>query len=151
MVCSVQTVHLSCVKISTICKRNEMSFRLSLITLEYDRVQLKRFMSLWYVRRKPCTYLVSKLALSPNEPKRVSTRARHLGVPSGVSKMIYEPMVLWRKSCTYLAPTLALSLNGPKRDSTLPTSPRCSIECDQNDFQGYGMFGANRVAIVRQD
>jgi hypothetical protein len=34
MVCPAQTVHLSCVKISTISKQTEMSFRLSLITLE---------------------------------------------------------------------------------------------------------------------
>jgi hypothetical protein len=76
---------------------------------------------------------------------------RHLGVPSGVSKMISEPMVLWRKSCTYLAPTLTLSPNRSKWDSTLPTSPRSSSGCDQNDFWGYGMFGANHAPIVRQD
>jgi hypothetical protein len=32
MVGSVQTVHLSCVKISTISKLTEMSFQLSLVT-----------------------------------------------------------------------------------------------------------------------
>jgi hypothetical protein len=31
MVCSMQIMHLSCVKISTIAKRTEMSFHLSLI------------------------------------------------------------------------------------------------------------------------
>jgi hypothetical protein len=73
MVCSVQTVHLSSVKISTISKRTEMSFCLSLITLEYHRVHLKLFLSLWYVPRKPCTYLASRLGLSPNGPKWAST------------------------------------------------------------------------------
>jgi hypothetical protein len=47
MVCSAQTVHLSCVKISTISKRNEASFHLSLITLEYHQVRPKQFLSLW--------------------------------------------------------------------------------------------------------
>jgi hypothetical protein len=75
MVCSVQTVHLSCVKISTISKQTETSFRLSLVTWEYHRVPLKRILSLWYVRRKPCTYLASRLALSPKGAKRVSTSA----------------------------------------------------------------------------
>jgi hypothetical protein len=28
---------------------------------------------LWYVWRKPCTYLASRLALSPNRPKWAST------------------------------------------------------------------------------
>jgi hypothetical protein len=31
-ICSVQTVHLSCVKISTISKWNEISFHLRLVT-----------------------------------------------------------------------------------------------------------------------
>ena len=99
----------------------------------------KQFPSLWYVRRKPCTDLAPTLTLSPNGPKRDSTRPtsprssigcvetdfqaygtfntkratilhrrqhclqrdrneishdpRHLGVPSGASKMISEPMV----------------------------------------------------------
>jgi hypothetical protein len=43
-------------------------------------------------------------------------KPRHLVVPSGVYKMISEPMV--RKPCTYLAQTLTLSPNEKKRDST---------------------------------
>jgi hypothetical protein len=34
-----------------------------------------------------------KLPLSPNEPNRAPPKPRHLGVSSGVSKMIDEPMV----------------------------------------------------------
>jgi hypothetical protein len=37
----------------------------------------------------------------------------HLGVPSGVSKLIYEPVAYWHKTCTYLVSSLALSPNGP--------------------------------------
>jgi hypothetical protein len=111
----------------------------------------KQFPSVWYVRRKLCTYLVSRLALSPKGPQRASTWAssptstigyvqnylwaygtfgtncvpilrqdwhylrmnqnelalepRHLGVPSGASKTILEPMVRSAQtvhlSCTY--------------------------------------------------
>jgi hypothetical protein len=35
----------------------------------------KWFMSLWYIRRKPCTYIASRLVLSPNGPKRASSWA----------------------------------------------------------------------------
>jgi hypothetical protein len=35
----------------------------------------KWFASLWYIRRKPCTYFASKLALSPKRPKWSSTWA----------------------------------------------------------------------------
>jgi hypothetical protein len=50
-------------------------------------------MCLWYLLCKPCTYPVSKLALSPNGPNRAPPDPRHLGVPSGAYKMIYEPIV----------------------------------------------------------
>jgi hypothetical protein len=49
MVCSAQIVHLSCLKINTISKWTETSFHLSLVTLEFHRVLLKLFQSLWYV------------------------------------------------------------------------------------------------------
>ena len=75
MVRSAQTVHRSCVKISTISKRTEMSIHLNLITLKYHWVHPKQLLSLWYVRCKPCTNLASRLALSPNGPKRASSCA----------------------------------------------------------------------------
>jgi hypothetical protein len=69
MVCFAQTMHLSCVKISTISKQTETSIHLSLVTLLYHWACPKRFLSLWHVRRKPCSYLASRLALSLNRPK----------------------------------------------------------------------------------
>jgi hypothetical protein len=90
---STQTAQLSCVKITTISKRTRTSFYLSLDIYEYRRVCQKQFLSLWYVWRKPCTYIAPTLTLSPNETKRDSTRPTHLGVPSSASKKIFEPMV----------------------------------------------------------
>jgi hypothetical protein len=92
MVRSVQTVHLCCVKISTIPKWNESSFCLSLVTYEYHWMCLKWFLSLWYVSRKR-TNLAPKLALSPNGPKWDSTWTSRIGLSSGASITISEPMV----------------------------------------------------------
>jgi hypothetical protein len=50
-----------------------MSIHLSLVTSEYHLVRLKRFLSLWYIWRKPRTYLVPTLTLYPNGAKRDST------------------------------------------------------------------------------
>jgi hypothetical protein len=75
MVRSAQTVHLSCVKISNIFEWSGSTFHLSLVTLEYHQVRLKWFLSLWYVWRKSCTYLASRLALSPNDMNQASTWA----------------------------------------------------------------------------
>ena len=138
--CLAQTVHLSCVKISTTSKRTETSFRLSLITYEYHWSHPKRFLSLWYTRRQLCTYLAPTRTLSPNEPKRDSTLPtspcssiapilhrhwlptdqnetphdpRHQGVPSGVSKMISKPMV-----CSAQTVHLSCTKTGSQRTET---------------------------------
>jgi len=67
-------MHLSCTEIKTITKRIKMSFCLMHVTLEYNKVRPKWFLSLWNVRHKLCTYHASILTLSPNAPKGVSTR-----------------------------------------------------------------------------
>jgi hypothetical protein len=112
MVRSAQPVHQSCTYTNTVSKRTEMRFHMTHVTKEFNRVRLKQFSSVWYVQRKPCTFLVSRLTLSPNGPNEFPLEPRHLGVPSSVSIMISEPMVLWRKPCTYLAPILTLSQTG---------------------------------------
>jgi hypothetical protein len=108
-------------------------------------------MSLWYVQCKPCTYLVSGLALSPYEPNRAPPDPHHLGVPSGASKMIYEPLVCFtqteHKSCTD-ANTVSKQI---KWDSTCPTSPRSFNGCFQYYFRAYVTFDANRTPILHQE
>jgi hypothetical protein len=88
-----QTVHLSCVKISTISKRSQTSFHLSLVAKEYHWVRPKQFLSQWYIRCKPCSYIAPALTLSPNVPKWDFTWPTHLGLPSSAFKIIFEPMV----------------------------------------------------------
>jgi hypothetical protein len=67
MVCSVQTVHLSCTDINIVSKWTKMKFHTTHATYEFHWVRPQLFMSLWY--------------------------PRHLGIPLGAFKMIYEPMV----------------------------------------------------------
>ena len=80
MVRPAQTMHLSCTDTNPASKRKEVRFHMTRVTYEFHRVHPKRLPSLWYVRCKPCTYLASRLALSPNGAKRASTRASS---PSG--------------------------------------------------------------------
>ena len=93
MVRSLQTVHLSCIKISTISKQIEPSFHLSLFIQEYQIVHPKWFLRLWCIRCKLCTYLALKLTMSTNRPKQDSICTRHLRVPLGASKLISKHMV----------------------------------------------------------
>jgi hypothetical protein len=52
------------------------------------------FLSLWYVRCNSCTYLASEKHYIKIGQNELSLQARHLGVPSGASKMISEPRLL---------------------------------------------------------
>ena len=84
----------------------------------------------------------------PTDRNKTPHDPRHLGVPSGVSKMISEPMV-----CS--APTVHLSCTDTGSQQTKTrfhrsTSPRSTIGCVQNDFRAYGMFGANHAPILHQ-
>jgi hypothetical protein len=104
IVCSVQTVHLSCTNTNTVSKRTKTRFHTTHVTYEFRRVRPKLFMMYWCIQCKPRTYLASKFALSPNRPNRAPPDPCHQGVPSGASKMIYEPMVhltqTEHRSCT---------------------------------------------------
>ena len=65
MLCLAQVVHLSCVEPNTFSKLTETSLHLTHI-YEFHRVRPKRLSSLLHVQFKPCTYLASRLTLSPN-------------------------------------------------------------------------------------
>jgi hypothetical protein len=53
----------------------------------------KQFPSLWHVRCKPWTYLASRLAHLQADRNKLPIVPCDLGVPSGASKTITEPMV----------------------------------------------------------
>jgi hypothetical protein len=93
MICLAQTMHLSCTSTNTVSKWTETVFHLTHVTNEFNQVHPKRFLSLWYVWRKLCTYLPLTLTLSPNGPKKNPNDPRHLWVPLVVSITISEPMV----------------------------------------------------------
>jgi hypothetical protein len=61
---------LSYTDTNVVSKQTETSFHLSLVTLKYHQVRPKRFLCLWYIWRKLCTYLTLTLTPSPNGPKR---------------------------------------------------------------------------------
>jgi hypothetical protein len=148
MVRSIQTVQLSCIKISTISEQTKSSLHLSLFNYEYHRVRLKWFLSLWCIRRKPCTYLLPKLTVS----KRTEARF-HM---THIIKELYQVRPNWFlsisyvpcKPCIYLVSRLALSPNRPNRAFTLAPWPRSTIGCVQNGFLSYGALGANRAPIL---
>jgi hypothetical protein len=76
---------------------------------------------------------------------------RHLGVSSGVSKTISEPIVRPVQTLhLYCTDTDTVS----KRTETrvhITHSPRSSIGCVPHDFRADGTFDTNRAPFLRQD
>jgi hypothetical protein len=93
MVRLAQTVHLSCTDANTISKQTEPRFVMTHITLEFHRVVQNDFRAYGTFGEKQCTYLASRLALSPNGWNELPLEPPRLGVPLGASKMISEPIV----------------------------------------------------------
>jgi hypothetical protein len=75
----------------------------------------------------------------------------HLGVPSGMSKIIFWVYGTFGTNHAPSTQKLTFSLDRPKWDSTWPTSHRRSTSYVENIFWAYGTFGANRAAILRED
>jgi len=93
MVCSMQTMHLPCIRISTISNLTEPSFHLSLFTHEYQIVRPKWFLRLCCISRKLCTYLALKLTMSTNGLKQNSIWHTSSTSSSGCIKLISKHMV----------------------------------------------------------
>jgi hypothetical protein len=93
MVHLVQTVHLSCTKTNTVSKRTEMSFHLSLVTQEYLPVHLNNFWAcgMYGTNHAPIMHR-NKLYLKKDRME-ILHDPRHLGVPSGASKIIFEAVL----------------------------------------------------------
>ena len=149
MVRSMQFVHLSCIKISTISKQSKLSFHLSAFIQEYHRVHPKLFLSLWCIRHKLCTYFAPKLTLSTNRLKRDSIW--HMWSRSSIGVRLNGFLSIWYvpcKPCTYLTSRLALSPNRSNRPSTWASSSRSIIGCFHNGFRAYGALCANHAPIL---
>ena len=75
----------------------------------------------------------------------------HLVVPSGVTKMISEPMIRLVQTM-HLSCTDANTTSKQKEERFHKThAAKEFIRCIQNDFLAYGTFDANRAPILRQD
>jgi hypothetical protein len=108
MVRLAQTMHLSCTDTNTVLEWKGERFKMTHVTQEFHRVRPKWFLSLWYVWRKSCTYLGSRLAQYSNRPSfhlSLATFKYHQVCPIRFLSRWY----VWQKLCTYLALTLTLN------------------------------------------
>jgi hypothetical protein len=147
LVCLAQTMHLSCTETRTIAKWTESSIHLSPSPRSTFRCIQNDFLSLWYIRRKPCTYLVSRLALSLNELNQASTWA---SLPRSTIECVQNHFWAYGTFGVNRVPILHQHQHSLQMDQN-DIPPGSSIRCIQNDFRACGTFGANQAPILRQD
>ena len=151
LVCSMQTVHLSCFKISTISKQTEPSLHLSLFTQEYQQVLPKWFLRLWCIIRKPCTYLAPKLILALSTSNEIPYDTRHQGVLQGVSKLISKHMVRSKQTVHLSCIKISTISKSTEQSFHLSLLPRSSIGSVQNHFLAYAALCANLAPILHRN
>jgi hypothetical protein len=146
-----QTVHLSCTDTNTVSKWIKTRFHMTHVTGEFHHVHLKWFLSLWYVLRKPSTYLSSTLTLSPTRSKGDSTWPTS---PRSSISCIHNDFCAcgtFGANCAPIYISISTISKLTKTRFHMTHSPRSSIRCIQNDFRAYGSFGANHAPILHQD
>jgi hypothetical protein len=107
----------------------------------------KWFPCLWYVWRKPCTYLAPILTLSPNGPKQASTWHT---LPRSTIRCAQSHLYARGTLSANRAPIYAYINTISKRIKMsfhFTTSPRSTIVCAQIDVHAYGTFGAKRAPM----
>jgi hypothetical protein len=113
-------MHLSCVKVSTICEWTELSFepRRQWVTSSASETIYEPMAHF----AQTVHLFALKLTLSPNKKKRDSTWPTSPRVPLGASKWFLSQSYVRHKCFTYLASWLALSPNGSSYHLSLVTS-----------------------------
>jgi hypothetical protein len=118
---------------NTVSKWTKMWFHMTHVIFLYW-VSPKQFSKLWYVQRKLCTYLMSRLALSPNGPKRAST---WVSSPKSTIGCVQNDFWAYGTFGVNRVPILHRHkhcLQTDWNEMPLDPSPRSSVGCVQNDF-----------------
>jgi hypothetical protein len=137
VVCSAETVHLSCVKISTIS--NELtqastwasSPRSTIVCVQND---FRAYCMVSTIHAPILHRHQHYLQMDQNE---ILHDPCHLGVPSGASKAISKNLVRSSQTMHLSCVKISTISNELNQASTWALSPRSTIGCIENDFWAY--------------
>jgi hypothetical protein len=145
-----QTVHLSCVKISTIFERTESSFHLRLVTRSNIGCVQNDFWAYGTFGANRAPILRQDYHYHQTNSIKHPLELRHLRVPLGAAKMISEHLVHSAQTMHLSCVKISTISNELGQASTWASSPRSTIGCVQNDFWPYGMFSTNHAPILNR-
>jgi hypothetical protein len=103
-----------------------MRFNMTNVTKEIHRVHPKQFLTLCYLWCKMCIYLASRLALSPNRPKRASTWASS---PRSTIGCVWNDFQAVVRSAQIVHLSRIKVSTISKQVTTWASSPRSTIGC----------------------
>jgi hypothetical protein len=151
MVRLAQTVHIYCIDTNTVSKQIETRFHMTHSPRSSIGCVQQDFQAdgTFYTNHAP--FLCQYYHYLQMDLNKLPLESHHLGVSSGASKTISEPMVRSAQTVyLYCTDTNTVS----KRIETrfhLTHSSRTSIGCVQHDFRASGMFGTNRAPILHKN
>jgi hypothetical protein len=85
------------------------------------------------------------------DSNKLPFQPRYLGVLSGVSKTISEPMVRSTQTVQLHCTNTNTVSKQTEMRFHMTHSPRSSIRCIEDDFRAYGTLETNHAPILRQD
>jgi hypothetical protein len=151
MVHSAQTVHLYCTNTNNVSKCTEMKFHMThsprsfIGCIQHDF----RVDGTFDTNRTP--FLHQDYHYLQTDSNKHPLKPCHLGVSSGASKTISEPMLRLAQTVhLYCTDTNTVSKWTETRFHMSHPS-RTSIGCIQDDFRAHGTFDTNHAPILRQD
>jgi hypothetical protein len=146
-----QTVHLYCTDTNTVSKWTKMRFHMTHSLRRSIGCVQDDFRSDGTFDTNRAPFLHREYHCLQTDSNKLPLEPRHLGVSSGASKTIPEPMVRLAQTVhLYCTDTDTVS----KRTETrfhITHSPRSSIGCVPLHFRADGTFDTNRAPFLRQD
>jgi hypothetical protein len=143
-------MHLYCTNTNTVSKRTKMRFHMTHSPWSSIGCVQHNFWADGTFNTNRAPFLCQDYHYLQTDSNKLPLEPRHLGVSSGVSKMISEPIVrLAQTMHLYCTDTNTVS-KWTKMRFHMTHSPRSSIGCVQHDFQADGTFDSNRSPLLRQ-
>jgi hypothetical protein len=146
MVRLVQTVHLYCTDTNFVSKWTKMKFHTTHSPRSSTRCIQDNFVAYGTFDTNHAPILRQDLYYLQTESNKLPIEPRHLGILSGSSKTIFEPIVrlaqIVHLYCTY---TNTVSKQTKMRFH-MTHSPKSSIGCARDDFRADGTFDTNTIS-----
>jgi hypothetical protein len=150
LVHSAQTMHLSCIKISTISNKLNQTSTWASSPRSTIRCVQNNFWAYGIFSTNHAPILNRHQHYLQMGQNDIPQDPCHLLVLSDASKMISKPVLRSAQTVRLSCVKISNISNELNQACTWASSPRSIIGCIQNNFWSYGMFSTNRAPILHR-